>query len=169
MTHRRPKNSRNPFVAKHRVVCMDYFIAGASGLKLIRSIRKGECDLKLVKSDVKKPSPLSSRYLTLQTLGLPELCNLLDVSETNPLHLLVPNKTSRRRPRCIKISMRSQSRGNNPFYEVVPKRNDQTSVYLPSGSRVFVESPASIVISMAYELEKRERKGKPCTKSRSSG
>lgn len=136
---------------------MDYFIAGASGLKLIRSIRKGECDLKLVKSDVKTPTPLASHYLTLRTLGIPELCNLLDVSEKSPLHLLAPNKVSRRRPRGIRISMRSQARGGTPYFEVVPSKDGSESKYLPPGVRVFVESPSSIVISMAYELAKRER------------
>lgn len=136
---------------------MDFFIAGASGLKIIRSIRKGECDLKLARCNVKTPAPLASHYLTLRTLGIPELCNLLEVSETSPLHLLAPNKVTRRRPRCITIGMRSQPRGQSPFLEVVPREDGQESKYLPPGVRVFVENPSSIVLSMAYELAKRER------------
>lgn len=142
------------------VIRMDYFIAGSSALKLIRLIRKGECDLKLEPSGVKTPTPLSSHHLTLRSLGLSKLCSLMDVSETSPLHLLVPTKAGRHRARSLKVTLRVAPRGDSPYCEVVSQDPARPSPYIPQGTRIFVESPSSVVLSMARKLTRRELEGK---------
>ncbi len=138
---------------------MEYFLAGSSALKLIRLIRKNGCDLTLAPTDTKYVSRLPKQYLALQSLEIPELCNLLEVSETRKLHLLVPDRSSRRRTNKIKTSLRSCPRGPHPYLEVLPKNLETGSALIPAGTRIFVECPASVVLSMAYKLARKERGG----------
>lgn len=139
---------------------MDIFIADISALRLIRLIRTEACGLALRPTSITEVTKLTSHYLSIRRLGLAPLCSLLHVSETTPLCLLAPRKVDRRCPSNIKMSMRSLPRGPSPFLEVVSTGSDQLNPLIPPGMRVFVESPASLVLSMARKIEEMRRKRK---------
>ena len=130
---------------------MDYFIAHTSALKLIRSIRCG-LDLRLVPTDVREPTPIEGKRITLHRLGISELCNMLGIAPSTPLHLLVPTHKDRRRCAGLECIVRKKPRAQSPFLEVVPLDLGVGSDLLPQGIRIFVERPACLTLGMAAQL-----------------
>lgn len=136
-------------------------ITGNQAIRLLRAARaKKLVTARTTELTHVQPANLSPGLLGES--GLSSLFQLLNVSERNPLEMLVPNASSRTWERGVKSSVLPHALPAGSFMEITAGTDGEKALYLPSSIRVLVDAPPLALIHTAQTLQKLVRLGRMC-------
>ncbi|MDO4537036.1 MAG: hypothetical protein Q4B54_02660 [Coriobacteriales bacterium] len=135
------------------------YITGRQALQLQRMARTRET-IVAFPAPTHKPEPLDKAIRTIEDLHAEPMLEALGITPEHPLHLLVPNSSSRRTIGSIKMKVLSSELPSGGFLQLASAQSSDDYALMFAGLHVFVESPPLVVIDAAQKLEKLVRHGR---------
>ena len=137
---------------------MDIYLDATPSLYLLRASLRG-ADFTFVPATDTRPIWPAGTHISLERLDAPELLSYLNVSEEDPLEVLVASGRERIRAHGISCRVSSRPRGATQFMELVSAYPEHETLLAPDNGRILALTPEGIVLSMAGMLRKKERNG----------
>lgn len=116
-------------------------------------------ELCVVRCEDSTIAPLSDSVRDVADLDAPMLMEKLGVDEAHPLTLLVPDFASRRRGKGLHTEVVGVDLPADAFLEVVPGADPEEGILIPEHLRVYIESPALVLVRFSHELGRKVKRG----------
>lgn len=138
---------------------MDIYLDENTSLLLVRAVANNDA-LALTPSSVCEPAAIDLKRPKLHRLDAGSLLAYLGVPESRPLGIVVPRRQDRLRVRGISCSVDAMRREGAPFMQLGSASAEDPCPLVPRETRIFVQHPAHIVLSMARKLRRLQLENK---------